>query len=92
MDWHDLKLVGTIMVASLLAAALSTAKTWTARLIAVGVGAFSAVIFTEPVIHWLGLEFTVWQYAVSGLLAMSGDRIVRRAFRIIEDGELPGRK
>jgi len=89
MNWDDWKLFMVIGAASLLAAALSTARTWTARLVAVGSGAFSAVVFTEPLIHWLGLEYSVYQYAVVGLLAMSGDRIARRFFRVIEETDLP---
>lgn len=92
MDWHDLKIAGTILGAVLLSAALSTAKTWTARLTAVGLGVFFAVVFTDPVMHWLALDADVYEQAVTGLLALSGDRIARRLFDLVENGQLPWSK
>lgn len=92
MDWHDLKIALTIAGAVLLSAALSKAKTWTAKLTAIGLGVFFAVVFTGPVMHWLALDTEVYEQAVAALLAISGDRIVRRLFDLIERGELPWSK
>lgn len=89
IDWHDFKLVAAIGMGLLMAMLLSTAHSWKARLTAVAAGIFFATLFTEPVIHWLGWEAGVWKYAIAGLLAMTGDRIARRAFIVIETLNLP---
>lgn len=89
MDWHDLKIALTIFGAVLLSAALSKAKTWTAKLTAIGLGVFFAVVFSNPVMHWLSLDVQTYEQAVTGLLALSGDRIARRLFDLVENGQVP---
>jgi hypothetical protein len=89
MDWTDVKLVATIIAGVIVSTLLSTAATWRVRLSSIIAGAFIAVIFTGPLIKWLELEFSTYQYAVAGFLAMSGDRLARRAFDIIDKAPLP---
>lgn len=73
-----------------IAAFLSTAETIKARIGAVISGVFFAVFLTKPLIDWAGLEFTVWQYAVAGLLAMTGDRLARRIMMLVDDTNFTG--
>lgn len=89
MDWTDLKLIASILGGLAVAFLLSTANTVKARLASVVAGLFFAVFLTEPLIRWAGLEFSVWQYAVAGLLAMTGDRLARRMFMIADTARLP---
>ncbi len=87
-----MKFAATIAGASLVAMLLSKAPTWKERIAAVATGVFLAVVFTGPVMHWLALDAEVYEQAVAALLAISGDRIVRRLFDLIERGELPWSK
>lgn len=89
MNWADYKLIFAVLGGLLVAYLLSTADTIKARLASVAAGLFFAVFFTEPLIAWARLEFSVWQYAVAGLLAMSGDRLARRIMRLVDNGKLP---
>ncbi|WP_041544628.1 MULTISPECIES: hypothetical protein [Chelativorans] len=88
MNWTDVKLIAAIAGGLLIAFLLSTANTVKARLTSVATGLFFAVFLTEPLISWAGLEFSVWQYAVAGLLAMSGDRLARRIMQIIDTSKI----
>lgn len=92
MDWYDPKFWIPVGAASLFAALLSKAPTWWERLLAVGVGILCAVVLTGPVVHWMALDAEVYEQAVAAVLAISGDRIVRRLFDLIERGELPWSK
>ena len=93
MDWQDLKLIAAIAGGVLVAAALSKAKSWAERLGAIGSGVFFAIVFTDPVLHWLALDAEVYKFAVAGLLALTGDRIARRVSDFVDNGSLPwGRK
>lgn len=93
MDWHDFKLWAAIAGGVGVAASLSTAKTWAARLGAIGSGVFFAIVFTEPILHWLELDVEVYEFAVAALLALTGDRIARRVSDFVDNGSLPwGRK
>lgn len=89
MDWTDIKLIGSIVTGLVIAFLLSTANTVRARLACVAAGLFFAVFLTEPLIQWAGLEFSIWKYAVAGLLAMTGDRLARRAFLFVDTARLP---
>jgi len=88
LNWTDVKLIAAIAGGLLIAFLLSTANTVKARLTSVATGLFFAVFLTEPLISWAGLEFSVWQYAVAGLLAMSGDRLARRIMQIIDTSKI----
>jgi hypothetical protein len=37
-----------------------------------GIGLFCAIVFTDPVVHWLGYEEEVYKYGIAALLAMTG--------------------
>ncbi|WEX07358.1 hypothetical protein [Chelativorans sp. AA-79] len=89
MNWTDVKLIAAIAGGLLIAFLLSTANTVKARVASVASGLFFAIFLTEPLINWAGLEFSVWQYAVAGLLAMSGDRLARRIMQVVDTGRLP---
>lgn len=89
VNWTDFKLLAAVIFGLAIAFMLSTANTWWDRVASVGAGIFFAVFLTEPLISWAGLEFTVWQYAVAGLLAMSGDRLARRIMGYVDTGNLP---
>jgi hypothetical protein len=89
VDWHDIKLLASIAAGLMLAFLLSTADTIKAKIASVLAGLFFAVFFTEPLIDWAGLDVAVWKYAVSGLLAMTGDRLARRMFMIADTTRLP---
>ncbi len=89
MNWTDFKLIAAVGIGLFVSILLSTAKTIKARITCVACGIFFAVFLTEPLIQWSGLEFSVWQYAVAGLLSMSGDRIARRFFAVIETSKTP---
>nr|DAH84853.1 MAG TPA: hypothetical protein [Caudoviricetes sp.] len=89
MDWTDFKLIGAITVGLIVSVLLSTANTLKARLISVSAGIFFALFLTEPLIQWAGLELSMWQYAVAGLLAMSGDRLARRIVSLVDTAKTP---
>ncbi|WEX10263.1 hypothetical protein [Chelativorans sp. AA-79] len=88
MNWTDVKLIAAIAGGLLIAFLLSTANTVKARVASVASGLFFAIFLTEPLINWAGLEFSVWQYAVAGLLAMSGDRLARRIMQLIDTSKI----
>lgn len=89
MNWTDFRLITAVIIGLAISVLLSTAKTIKARLTSVVSGIFFALFFTEPLIQWAGLEFTTWQYAVAGLLAMSGDRLARRIFTWVDTAKTP---
>lgn len=89
MHWDDFKLWSAIGIGLLMAFLLSAASTIKARLTSVVGGLFFAIFFTGPLISWAGLEFSVWQYAIAGLLAMTGDRIARRVLNVVDTGSIP---
>lgn len=89
MNWTDLKFVVAVAVGLLVSVLLSTANTIKARLASVASGLFFALFMTEPLIQWAGLEISTWQYAVAGLLAMSGDRLARRLFSLVDTVKTP---
>ena len=89
MDWTDLRLIAATAGGLLIAFLLSTANTMKARLASVSAGLFFAVFFTEPLIQWAELSLSIWQYAVAGLLAMSGDRLARRIMTLIDTAHPP---
>lgn len=92
MNFWDFKLVGAVFGGLVVAWMLSTATTIKERLTSIVSGVFAALFFTEPVIGWAELEFSGVQYAVAGLLAMSGDRLARRIVGLIDTVQLPGVK
>jgi len=89
MDWTDLRLLASVAAGLLIALLLSTANTIKARLASVAAGLFFAVFLTQPIIGWAGLEFSDWQYAVAGLLAMTGDRMARRIMTLVDTARPP---
>lgn len=92
MDWHDLKIIASIAGGSLIAAWLSTVKTWQGKAFSIACGVFFAVVFTGPVLHWAGFSADEYEFAICGLLAMTGDRLARRIVGLAENGELPWQK
>lgn len=89
MNWTDIRFIMATAIGVAISVLLSTANTIKARLICVASGVFFALFLTEPLIQWAGLEFTTWQYAVAGLLAMSGDRLARRLFSLVDTAKAP---
>ena len=87
MDWTDVRLLIAVGTGLVVAAFLSTATTIKALLGSVASGLFFAFFLTQPLISWAGLEFTEWQYAVAGLLAMTGDRLARRIMLIVDEAQ-----
>lgn len=49
------------------------------------VAVFSAYLFTEPVVHWLGLPTEIYTNPVAALLALTGDGLARWVIRIGSD-------
>lgn len=93
MNWTDFRLIAAVAGGLIVAFLLSTANTIKARVTSVFSGIFFAAFFTEPLIHWASLEFTMWQYAIAGLLAMTGDRLARRLMTTVDETNVPwGRK
>lgn len=89
MNWTDFKLIAAITVGLIVSVLLSTANTWRARFLCVMAGVFFAVFLSEPLVQWAGLELSMWQYAVAGLLAMSGDRLARRIVSLVDTAKTP---
>lgn len=89
MNGTDFKFIAAVVFGIVISVLLSTAQTIKARLTCVAAGIFFALFLTEPLIKWAGLEFTTWQYAVAGLLAMSGDRLARRLFTLVDNSKTP---
>lgn len=89
MNWTDWRQIATMLGGLALAASLSAAPSWWARAFAVGAGAFFAILFTEPVVHYFQLEPGIYQNAITGALALSGDRLARRALALVDTLTLP---
>lgn len=89
MNWTDIKFIAAVAFGIVISVLLSTANTLKARLTCVAAGIFFAVFLTQPLIAWAGLEMSVWQYAVAGLLAMTGDRLARRIFSLVDTAAVP---
>lgn len=92
MNWTtDLKFIAAVLGGVVLALLLGSATTWRARLFTVGAGLFAAVLGTEPLIAWAGISFAGdgWPYLLAGALALSGDRLARRALQLIDTARIP---
>lgn len=89
MDNVDYKLMLSIVLGLVTAFLLSSATTIQARLASITAGLFCAIFLTSHVVEWAGIDGSVYTYAVSGLLAMSGDRLVRRLFQVIDIINVP---
>lgn len=91
LDWTDLRLIASVVSGSLLAALFSTANSWRTRLTCVAAGVFCAYFGTEPLIAWAGERYTSsgWPYIIAALLALAGDRLVRRFFQLIDSVAIP---
>lgn len=89
VNWTDFRFIAAVVGGVAVSVLLSTANTLKARLTCVASGIFFALFLTEPLIQWAGLEFTTWQYAVAGLLAMTGDRLARRLFALVDTMRVP---
>lgn len=46
---------------------------------------FSAYVFTEPALDWLGLNADTYRYAIVALLALTGEGLMRLAIQIVND-------
>lgn len=46
---------------------------------------FCAMVFTDPVLHWLALERTTYSTAVTALVALTGDHAARWLLGTISD-------
>jgi hypothetical protein len=91
MDWTDFKALAAVASGIALSMLLSTATTWRARLTCVAAGTVCAWFGTEPVIHLAGQSYGAsgWPYVIAGLLAMTGDRLVRRVLFIVDTIQIP---
>jgi len=89
--WTDLKLIGAALAGILLAFLLAPENTLKSRLVTAGAGLFCCFYGTEPVIAWAGEAYAAsgWPYLIAGALALTGDRLVRRAIRLIDTLHLP---
>lgn len=50
---------------------------------------FGAALFTEPVLDLLKLDGEIFGYAVAGILALSGENIMRRILKYSKNGKIP---
>lgn len=89
--WTDLKLIGAALVGLLLAFLLAPENTFKSRLVTAVAGLFCCFYGTEPVIAWAGDTYAAagWPYLIAGALALTGDRLVRRAIRLIDTLHVP---
>lgn len=46
---------------------------------------FSAVVFTDPVLHYLGLDSNVYRHGVAALTALTGEGLMRFAMQAATD-------
>lgn len=51
-------------------------------------GVFCAVLFSRPTLDVLKLEGEYYAYAVAGLLALTGEHIVRRVVKFSQNGSI----
>ncbi|WP_164743058.1 hypothetical protein [Mesorhizobium sp. Z1-4] len=84
-----MKLVGSIGLGLLLAWLFSPDRDRRMRIAYLTAGLFFATFGTGPLADWAGLEFTIWQNLLAGLLAMTGGRLARRVLLLADSGNLP---
>lgn len=91
MDWSDAKLLVSTSVGVVLALLLSSEHSLRERLFIVVSGVFAAFFFTEPLMNWAGEPFHLsgWPHAIAGVLALSGSRLARRLWRLIDELRIP---
>jgi len=89
MDWSDIKFFATIAAGVVVAALLSTARSWKESVTTMATGAFFAAIGTGPAVARAGWQDLDAQYLVAGLLAIFGERLARRGLQLIDKLEIP---
>lgn len=89
MDWSDIKFFATIMAGVIVAALLSTARSWKESVTTMATGAFFATIGTGPAVALAGWQEMGAHYLVAGFLAIFGERLARRGFLLIDKLEIP---
>lgn len=85
----DTKLILAVVGGLVLAFLLSPGATRRERAASFVAGVFCAMLLTEPLIHLANVDFTTWQYAIAGILALSGDRLARRLLTLIDTAQIP---
>lgn len=91
MDWTDLKLLVSTVAGAVLALFLASEHSLKERTFILGAGVFAAFFFTEPIVTWAGEPFLVsgWPYAIAGVLSLSGSRLARRLWHLIDELRFP---
>lgn len=51
-------------------------------------GMFCAVFFPKPILHFLRVEGEHFEYAIVGLLALTGENLMRRIIKFSKDGNI----
>lgn len=82
LDGLDLWFWATIVSAIFIKILLSPVRSILRILTTIAVGIFAAVVFTGPILMWFELPKETFGYAVAGLLAVTGEELVRRVISI----------
>ena len=83
----DLAFLAVIAAGALIKVFTSERLTLWGGTITAGIAIFSAVVFTDPIAVWLGLEASPFRYAIAALLTLSGEAFVRFFISLKIDGE-----
>lgn len=88
MKWFegiDVWLWGTIILAITTKILLSPVRSIIRILTTITVGVFCAIVFTSPLLLWFELPKETYGYAVAGLLAVTGEELVRRVISVVNN-------
>lgn len=78
---EDWRYWATIVGAALLKVLMSSTLTFFQAVLSFALGVFTAWVFTEPFIDWVGLNPVVYMTPTAAILALTGEQIVRRIIR-----------
>lgn len=82
---HDLAFWITVGVATVIKLLTSPAGSLLRTITTAIAAIFSAVVFTDPVLAWLGLDPATYKVAVAALLTLTGEGLMRVAMNLASD-------
>lgn len=80
----DLKIWGFIILTIIVKLSLSPTLKWTRAVSTVSAALLTCFTFTEPLLHWTGLDPEIYLMPVVVILALTGENLVRRVLDAVE--------
>lgn len=82
---HDVSFWISVLGATVIKLLTSPYSSFTRAVLTVFAAMFSAYVFTEPMIHWLGLDPLTYTTPMAALVALTGEGLMRTVISFAEN-------